>query len=350
MTTAQPPADGTAPAGPLAGWRVLVPRPAAGVSPAAVALAAAGAEAVVVPLVETVPPEDPTPVDDVLLALGAGWYGWLVVTSQAAVPVLEQRAGHAGRTLAAIVADAGVHVAAVGPGTARALREAGVPPALVPTGESTARALVATWPALPSSQDGTTGPAQRVLFPRGDLAAPTLADGLRARGWQVDDVVAYRTVPAAPPSPDVRAAWADGSIGAALLTSASTVRELVAQLGAPPAGTALVAIGPTTAAEVERLGLPLAGVAREQTMASLVAALASAVGATSPPAGTPAAAPAPGPCATATAPATPTPAADPSAAGDPVVTRSSATPDGESATPSEAAAPTPPTPRSEEHA
>lgn len=331
--------------GPLAGWRVLVPRPAAGVSPAAVALAAAGAEAVVVPLVETVPPEDPTPVDDVLLALGAGWYGWLVVTSQAAVPVLEQRAAHAGRTLAAIVADAGVRVAAVGPGTARALRESGVTPALVPAGESTARALVASWPALPSTDDGTAGPAQRVLFPRGDLAAPTLADGLRARGWQVDDVVAYRTVPAAPPSPEVRAAWADGSIGAALLTSASTVRELVAQLGAPPAGTALVAIGPTTAAEVERLGLPLAGVAREQTMASLVATLASAVGEVSPP-GTPAA-PAPG--AHVPAPATPLTAGDPSFADDPV-TRSSATPDGEPATPTEAAAPTTPTPRSEEHA
>ncbi|QHT57704.1 uroporphyrinogen-III synthase [Cellulomonas sp. H30R-01] len=313
--------------GPLAGWRVLVPRPAAGVSPAAVALAAAGADAVVVPLVETVPPEDPTPVDDALLALGAGWYGWLVVTSQAAVPVLELRAARAGRTLAAIVGDAGVRVAAVGPGTARALREAGVTPSLVPSGESTARALVATWPALPSTADGGTGPAQRVLFPRGDLAAPTLADGLRARGWQVDDVVAYRTVPAAPPLAEVRAAWADGSIGAALLTSASTVRELVAQLGAPPAGTALVAIGPTTAAEVERLGLPLAGVAQEQTMTSLVAALASAVGGST------------------TAPAA---NAHPPATDD--VTRSSATPDGESATPTEAAAPTPPTPRSEEHA
>lgn len=333
----------TAPAGPLAGWRVLVPRPAAGVSPAAVALAAAGAEAVVVPLVETVPPDDPTPLDDVLLALGAGWYGWLVVTSQAAVPVLGQRAALAGRTLAGIVADAGVHVAAVGPGTARALREAGVTPALVPAGESTARALVAAWPALPApGVDGATGPAQRVLFPRGDLAAPTLADGLRARGWQVDDVVAYRTVPAAPPSAEVRAAWADGSIGAALLTSASTVRELVAQLGAPPAGTALVAIGPTTAAEVERLGLPLAGVAREQTMTGLVAALASAVGAsptTTAAEGAPTATTAAGGAATAAVPA----------AGSPAVTRSSATPDGEPAS-AATAAPAPPTPRSEEHA
>ncbi|VEH26248.1 uroporphyrinogen-III synthase [Cellulomonas fimi] len=274
---------------PLAGRRVLVPRPAAGVSPAAVALAAAGAEAVVVPLVQTVPPEDPGALDDVLLALGAGWYRWLVLTSQAAVPVLEERAARAGRTLAGLVADAGVQVAAVGPGTARALREAGVPPSLVPRGESTARALVAAWPAAPTATrtgapDAARDPAStRVLFPRGDLAAPTLADGLRARGWQVDDVVAYRTVPADPPAADVRAAWAGGSIDAALLTSASTVRELLAQLGRPPAGTLLVAIGPTTAAEAARLDLPLAGVAAEQTMTGLVAALAAAVAAAEQP-------------------------------------------------------------------
>jgi uroporphyrinogen-III synthase len=255
-------------AGPLAGWRVLVPRPVAGSSPAAVALAAVGAEAVLVPLVETVPPEDPAGLDDTLLALGAGWYGWLVVTSAAAVPALVARAAVAETTLPALVTTGAVKVAAVGPGTARALRETGVEPDLVPRGESTAAALVRAWPA--------PGDQPRVLFPRGDLAAPTLADGLRARGWRVDDVVAYRTVPAAPPPDDVRAAWSDGSIRAALLTSASTVRELDARLGAPPAGTLLVAIGPTTAAEAARLGLPLAGIAAAQTMTGLVAALVEA--------------------------------------------------------------------------
>src|SRR5690606_9464978 len=79
-------------AAPLHGLRVLVPRPVAGTSPAAVALGAAGAEPVVVPLIETVPPEDPTELDDTLLALGAGWYAWLVLTSAAAVPVLVDRA------------------------------------------------------------------------------------------------------------------------------------------------------------------------------------------------------------------------------------------------------------------
>ncbi len=254
---------------PLAGWRVLVPRPSAGRSPAEVALAAAGAEAVVVPLIETVPPEDPTELDDALLALESGWYGWLAVTSAAAVPVLVDRAQESAGSLTQLLADGQVRVAAVGPGTARALREVGVEPDLVPRGPSTSRALVDAWPA-PSE------PA-RVLFPRGDLAAATLTDGLHDRGWEVTDVVAYRTVSAAPPPDDVREAWADGSIRAALLTSASTVRELATQLGQPPASTLMIGIGPSTAAEAARLGLPLAGIATEQTMLGMVDALTRAV-------------------------------------------------------------------------
>ena len=180
------------------------------------------------------------------------------MTSAAAVPILVERGLHPN--------DA--RVAAVGPGTARALRDAGITVDLVPSGESTAR----RWST--SSRPRRERP--RVLFPRGDLAAPTLADGLRARGWQVDDVVAYRTVSAHAPSAEIREAWVDGTIRGALLTSASTVRELNTQLGPPPTSTLLVGIGPTTAAEAARLGLPLAGVATEQTMTGLVDALAKA--------------------------------------------------------------------------
>ncbi|MFS0706453.1 uroporphyrinogen-III synthase, partial [Cellulomonas sp. 179-A 9B4 NHS] len=96
--------------GPLAGLRVLVPRPPLDApgdtapSPAAIALRAAGAEPVVVPLVRTVPVEDTTVLDDALLALGAGWYGWLAVTSQAAVAVLADRATATDGGLAEVVA------------------------------------------------------------------------------------------------------------------------------------------------------------------------------------------------------------------------------------------------------
>jgi len=267
----------TPPDAPLAGWRVLVPRPTAGQSGAAVALAAAGAQPVLVPLIAIDPPADPGRVDDALLALGSGWYRWLVVTSGAAVPVLAAHAQAAGRPLARLVADGDVRVAAVGPGTTRALREAGVDTDLTPRGASTGANLAAQWPCPPRTDPHGHGAREpRVLFARGDLAASTVADGLRARGWQVDEVVAYRTVTAPPPPDEVRDDWRRGHLHAALLTSASTVRALVEHLGPPPAGTLLVAIGPTTAAEAERQGLPLAATADEQTMTGLVAALARA--------------------------------------------------------------------------
>lgn len=253
--------------GPLAGMRVLVPRPSVGQSPAAVALSAVGARAWSVPLVETIPAEDPTDLDDTLLALGAGWYQWLAVTSAAVVPVLVERAAdHVGSPFAQTLAEGNVRVAAVGPGSRRALQAVGVDADLVPVGQASARTLLAAWPA-------GTG---RVLHPRGDLAAPTLADGLRARGWEVDDLVAYRTVSAGPPPQELLDAWEAGEVDAVLLTSASATRALVERFGVPRPPMLVVAIGPSTAAEAERLGVELAGTATEQTMTGLVDALVTA--------------------------------------------------------------------------
>ncbi|XIH16751.1 hypothetical protein C1N75_00450 [Curtobacterium sp. SGAir0571] len=99
---------------------------------------------------------------------------WLVVTSATAVRVVSGRVPRL---------PAGVRVACVGEATARAAHEAGWPVDLVPDDES-AVGLAAALPA-----DG--GP---VFFPRSEIAATTLVDGLRARGIAVSEVVAYRTV------------------------------------------------------------------------------------------------------------------------------------------------------------
>jgi uroporphyrinogen-III synthase/uroporphyrinogen III methyltransferase/synthase len=258
----------THPTGPLAGVTVLVPRETTGPDPLVIALHAAGAEPLVVPLIQTVPPLDPTELDDALLALEVGYYGWVAVTSAAAVPVLVDRAEETGHTLAGLLA--GVRVAAVGGTTARALREAGVHVDLVPRGRSSAATLLAAWP--PAGEEPV-----RVLLPLGDLAAPTLAEGLEAHGWPVDVIVTYRTVPGPAPEPGTRAAWAGGQVRAALLTSGSTARNLLTMLGAPPAGTLLCCIGESTAAEARRAGLTVAAVADDQTPGGLVAALAAAV-------------------------------------------------------------------------
>jgi uroporphyrinogen-III synthase len=261
-----------APQGPLTGLRVLVPRETDGPDPLVIALLAAGAQPVVVPLIQTVPPEDPTELDDTLLAVQAGYYGWVGVTSAAAVPVLVDRADETGTDLVELLS--AVRVAAVGGSTARALRSAGVRVDVVPTGQSSARTLLRAWPAVDSQPE-----PRRVLLPLGDLAADTLAEGLRAHGWAVDVVTTYRTVPGPMPEPETRREWADGRIDAVLLTSGSTARNLVDLLGPVPDGVRLIGIGDSTAAEATRAGLTVSAVAAEQSPSGLVAALIATVSA-----------------------------------------------------------------------
>jgi len=334
VTTPDAPTPPAVTTGPLTGWRVLVPRPpldptplpargrsstpasagpsapdarGAAFSPAAVALATAGADPLVVPLVRTVPLDDLTPLDDALLALGARWYTWLAVTSQAAVAVLAERAAAHDDGLDALLARGGVRVGAVGPGTARALESLGVRVDVVPPVRSTAVDLLAALTAAGAAASDPDAPPPRVLFPRGDLAARTLADGLTAAEWDVDDVVVYRTVPADPPEPQVARAWAAGAVHAALLTSASSVRALLDHLGPPPPTTRIVVIGPSTAAEARRLGVRVDAVAPRQTLAGLVDALTDLVVRTGAAPGAPAPGAAPGaPPPPSSAPPTPT--------------------------------------------
>lgn len=306
-------------AGPLAGRTVLVPRETPGPDPLVIALRAAGAQPLVVPLIQTVPPLDPTELDDALLALEVGYYAWVAVTSAAAVPVLVDRADETGNTLPDLLA--GCRVAAVGGTTARALREAGVRVDLVPVGTSSAAALLAAWPPVGDEP-------QRVLLPLGDLASPTLAEGLTAHGWLVDVVVTYRTVPGPAPEPETRASWAAGDVDAVLLTSGSTARNLLTMLGTPPAGTLVCCIGESTAAEARRAGLRVDAVAQDQTPGGLVAALAgAALAAAGPAAGTgDADTPAPRPDGPAAHPA-----AQPTTGPDTAAAPRAADPDGEHA-------------------
>jgi len=290
---------GTA-AHPLAGMRVLVPRATAGADPLVIALSATGGEPVVVPLIQTVAPDDPTELDDTLLALDAGYYAWVVVTSGASVAVLVDRADETGLALPALLES--TQVAAVGPATARALRDAGVRVDLVPSGSSSVADLLAAWPALPSgapararaggaATDGSAARADvpdddladaaatavRVLLPHADRAVPTLAAGLRARGWTVDEVVAYRTVPGPAPDDETRADWAAGRFGAVVLTSGSTARHLLELLGPVPPTTLVACIGPSTATVAHSLGLTVDAIALTQTPTGIVAALVAAV-------------------------------------------------------------------------
>jgi uroporphyrinogen III methyltransferase / synthase len=177
-------------------------------APLARALTAAGLE------VETCPLVAVENVDGPPLRLEG--YDWLLLTSRAGVQALFARLdGPLPR------------VAVVGPGTAEALREHGVEPALVP-GTSTQEGLLAELPQ----------PAGRVVFAGAEDARDLLARELGA-----DFVVLYRTRELRPerfPEADL-----------VVLASASAARSFAALgLDVP-----VVSIGPVTSAEAVALGL-----------------------------------------------------------------------------------------------
>ena len=275
--------------GPLAGLRVAVTRSADRAGALVAALAAAGAEPVLVPLIDF-EAADQDILGDALRRLAAGHYEWLVISSITTVRALKQWCAAAGTTLAGIIAD-GTRVATIGPTSTAILAAEGVSVDLAPEDLQSAAGLVELWP------EG----AGRVLLPQSDLAQPTLVDGLAAKGWTPEIAVAYRTVdhPAAaglrltatlaatataPVSieaqllgPDDAAGEARaGRIGAVVVASGSAAQRVAATFAPFPASCLLVAIGQPTRETAESLGLAVAATAVHPTPAGIVAALADA--------------------------------------------------------------------------
>jgi hydroxymethylbilane synthase len=125
------------------------------------------------------------------------------------------------------------------------------------------------------------GPGEEVLIVRGDLADEELALALRARGAEVDDVIAYRTREAPEASRGLlRRAVSNGRVAAAVFTSGSTVRGLLV-LGRAESidvrSFPAACIGPETADEARAAGFQILTVAPTPDAAALAAATATAL-------------------------------------------------------------------------
>jgi uroporphyrinogen III methyltransferase/synthase len=252
---------------PLFGWRVLVPRTKEQSGALSEQLISYGAVPVEVPTIAVEPPRTPQAMDRAIRGLVSGRFAWVAFTSVNAVRAVREKIEELGLDARAL---AGVKVACVGEQTAAAMRAWGITPELVPTGEHSSEGLLAEWPAYDDVYDAL----DRVFLPRADIATETLVAGLIARGWQVDDVTAYRTVRAAPPPADIREAIKTGGFDAVLFTSSSTVRNLVGIAGKPHASSIIAVIGPQTAATAEELGLRVDVTAPKPSAALLAEALA----------------------------------------------------------------------------
>jgi uroporphyrinogen III methyltransferase / synthase len=232
----------------LYGWKVLVPRTKEQAGAMSERLAVHGAVPVEVPTISVEPPRSPAQMERAVKGLVDGRYQWVVFTSTNAVRAVWDKFAEFGLDARAF---AGVKIACVGEATAERVRAMGIVPELVPSGEQSSEGLLADFPPF----DDVLDPVDRVLLPRADIATETLAAGLRERGWEIDDVTAYRTVRAAPPPAETREMIKTGGFDAVCFTSSSTVRNLVGIAGKPHARTIVACIGPATAETAVEFGL-----------------------------------------------------------------------------------------------
>ena len=232
----------------LYGWTVLVPRTKDQAGEMSEKLISHGAVPIEVPTIAVEPPRSPAQMERAVKGLVDGRFQWVVFTSTNAVRAVWEKFNEFGLDARAF---SGVKIACVGQATADRVRAFGINPELVPSGEQSSLGLLDEFPPY----DDVFDPVNRVLLPRADIATETLAEGLRERGWEIEDVTAYRTVRAAPPPASTREMIKTGGFDAVCFTSSSTVRNLVGIAGKPHARTIVACIGPKTAETAAEFGL-----------------------------------------------------------------------------------------------
>jgi len=246
---------------PLFGRKVVVTRARAQASQLSDRLEALGADVVEVPAIEIGDPDDGGAA--LRAAVGRiGDYDWVVFTSPNGV---DRFFAHVPDSRAL----GGVRVAAIGPGTADALARVRIVPDLIPP-RFVAESLLEAFP-----RPGTGEGAGRVLLARAAVARDVLPDGLRALGWAVDVVDAYRTRAG---RPDDAALASVGQADAITFTSSSTVTNYLDVAGAGRVPAVVACIGPVTAATAREHGLDVTVEATEHTIDGLVDAVVSVLG------------------------------------------------------------------------
>ena len=176
----------------LYGWTVLVPRTKDQAGEMSEKLISHGALPIEVPTIAVEPPRSPAQMERAVKGLVDGRFQWVVFTSTNAVRAVWEKFNDFGLDARAF---SGVKIACVGQATADRVRAFGINPELVPSGEQSSLGLLDEFPPY----DDVFDPVNRVLLPRADIATETLAEGLRERRWEIEDVTAYRTVRAACP-------------------------------------------------------------------------------------------------------------------------------------------------------
>lgn len=208
------------------------------------------ARVVHIPLIRIAPP-----ARDELAGLVGNAYQWVAFTSANAVRAVVAHA----EGLALL---RGARIACVGDATSRVARDSGLLVDLQPQRPHVKGLLEAF---------GAVSGGGHVLFPRGELAPSTLAEGLKAQGFSVDDPVVYRTVP----DMDGMKLLAQevNALDAVVLASPSAVHNAAEACGQALRKPALFSIGPSTSAALGGHKLRPAGEALEPTAEAMLQAM-----------------------------------------------------------------------------
>lgn len=261
---------------PLYGRRVVVTRARAQASGLAKRLRDLGADVVELPAIRIEPSIGSEAVRSAVEMIGD--YALICLTSPNGAHMLFEALGAAGldaRALArpkmqqpgeggpGVTPKPGPAVAAIGPGTARALAAHGIAADIVPE-RFVAESLVESLAEVEVS-------GKRVLVARAAEARDVIPEHLSGRGAKVDVVALYKTVREEPGPEAVEAAQSADYV---TFTSSSTVRNLTEALGERfPNDARIVSIGPITSEAAQGAGLKVDVEAERHDIDGLVAAL-----------------------------------------------------------------------------
>jgi len=219
------------------------------------------------PTIRTAPPPTWKPLDHGIRRLST--YDWAVFTSVNGVRYFFERLTNLGYDLRELK---GVRICAIGPRTARAIKELHIRVDLTPKvfrAEAILKALGA---------EGING--KRFILPRALEAREILPDTIRALGGVIDVLPAYRTVRPRKKAAEIREKLFNGEIDTITFTSSSTVTNFMRFFKKNEAqkineATRVACIGPITADRAEKHGLRVDIMPESYTIPALAEAIAS---------------------------------------------------------------------------
>lgn len=256
---------------PLFGKRIVVTRTREQASQLSNRLVELGAEVLEIPTIKIEPPTRRQDLVDAMLELNS--YDWLVFTSPNGVTTFFEyffRQFHDMRDIG------GARLAAVGPATAKKLKELHLQVDLMPD-EALASSIAEAFTEYETIEN------LKICLLRAEVANPELPAALEALGAIVDDIACYRTTPEADDLTGAAANLLERGADWITFTSASTVEHFHTRFKLPELvrrfpGMRLASIGPETSKALATLGLEAAVEANIHTIEGLIEALLRARG------------------------------------------------------------------------